>query len=472
MKFLTRSFGVFVLVLLIIIPFTQVRSQSNGNYFQSPVAIYKIFQSSTTDCHFASKSCYDKSKYHTAIDLSSGVKAKVMASAPGHVALIQQNYACDRAKGSCLDHGMGKTVIIEHTLSTGEIVYSMYSHLDRIADGLSVGQCVKSGTDLGTVGGSGYGSSAYWGIHLHFEIKTNKTLGDPKYNNQFGYTSSDPTSLGYKNPEKYVNNRSIIVQDCALSTEVNQFIQGLQKEDATAISGLASSGLLYAYQIEGGQRVTSLQFKEDLNKRLNSHPTCDGIWESSGDIWVWTNKWTPTWVINQLCYESCTTLKTPHTGAQVGFRFRKYGSKYQLDRVWVGSPTSLAPGVNMTLTSCAAYSKSIALSGSPTTASPTSTPSNCTKSPAPHLKVGTYAIVSNYSTLNNNVRVDALMTSYVSGVLKPGATMKILDGPKCSGGYYWWKVSAINSQLTGWTVEGDQTNYWLLPCATLSQCKP
>ena len=41
--------------------------------------------------------------------------------------------------------------------------------------------------------------------------------------------------------------------------------------------------------------------------------------------------------------------------------------------------------------------------------------------------------------------------------------MEILDGPQCVDNWTWWKVREPSTGLTGWTVEGDGSQYWLVP---------
>lgn len=49
------------------------------------------------------------------------------------------------------------------------------------------------------------------------------------------------------------------------------------------------------------------------------------------------------------------------------------------------------------------------------------------------------------------------------GKIYPGEWMEIIDGPYCGGNTTWWKVKAINSGLTGWTMEGNAEYYYLVP---------
>ncbi|MEH2063015.1 MAG: M23 family metallopeptidase [Nostoc sp.] len=102
--------------------------------------------------------------FHSGVDLLAPVGTNVLAIAPGTVA-----FASDQGS-------YGKLVIINH--SGG--LQSRYAQLDSIK--VTVGQQVKKGDLLGTVGTSGKPSSSQ--PHLHFEVRSSSSLGwvaeDPK----------------------------------------------------------------------------------------------------------------------------------------------------------------------------------------------------------------------------------------------------------------------------------------------------
>jgi len=102
--------------------------------------------------------------FHSGVDLLAPVGNDVLAIASGTVAFAN-------------DQGTyGKLVIINH--SGG--LQSRYAQLESIK--VSVGQQVKKGDILGTVGTSGQPSSSQ--PHLHFEVRSSSSLGwvaeDPK----------------------------------------------------------------------------------------------------------------------------------------------------------------------------------------------------------------------------------------------------------------------------------------------------
>ncbi|MBD2531177.1 M23 family metallopeptidase [Nostoc flagelliforme FACHB-838] len=102
--------------------------------------------------------------FHSGIDLLAPAGSDVQAIAPGSVA-----FASDQGS-------YGKLVIINH----GGGLQSRYAQLDSIK--VTVGQQVKKGDLLGTVGISGQPTSSQ--PHLHFEVRSSSSLGwvaqDPK----------------------------------------------------------------------------------------------------------------------------------------------------------------------------------------------------------------------------------------------------------------------------------------------------
>ncbi|MCL4529105.1 MAG: hypothetical protein M1282_06805 [Chloroflexi bacterium] len=108
-------------------------------------------------------------------------------------------------------------------------------------------------------------------------------------------------------------------------------------------------------------------------------------------------------------------------------------------------------------------------SSSPTSSYQTS--NSCSGAPAPHLTIGSYAYVSDNPPIDNLVRSGPGLGTTELGSILNGHSMKILDGPQCGDGYYWWRVQALrNASVIGWTAEGDSSGYWLIPCDSPSSC--
>jgi hypothetical protein len=79
------------------------------------------------------------------------------------------------------------------------------------------------------------------------------------------------------------------------------------------------------------------------------------------------------------------------------------------------------------------------------------------------LHIGDKAEVSADPPVANNVRSEPSLSATLLGQIQPGEDVTIIDGPGCSGNWVWWKVRSLITNLEGWTAEGDNTTYWLIP---------
>lgn len=79
------------------------------------------------------------------------------------------------------------------------------------------------------------------------------------------------------------------------------------------------------------------------------------------------------------------------------------------------------------------------------------------------LHVGDLAKVSSDPPVANRVRSEPSVTSSIVGYIQPGETITVLEGPGCSSSWIWWRVRSNSTNLEGWTAEGDQNGYWLIP---------
>ncbi len=95
---------------------------------------------------------------HTGLDIAVPQGTPIAAAASGKVVKTGHYFYT------------GKTVMIDH----GQKVVTLYGHLNTIA--VSVGQEVKRGQKIGTVGKTGRAT----GPHLHWSVSLNQTLIDPK----------------------------------------------------------------------------------------------------------------------------------------------------------------------------------------------------------------------------------------------------------------------------------------------------
>ena len=130
-----------------------------------------------------------------------------------------------------------------------------------------------------------------------------------------------------------------------------------------------------------------------------------------------------------------------------------------------------------------ALSPTATLAAIPTAPAPSSTPQvvlptagpGTENTPCPdalptRLGINGYAYVNLDPPLPNNLRSDAGQDSPLVGGIRPGQPVQILEGPKCADGSVWWRVRDLETEMEGWTAEGDRQNYWLVPCLSRNEC--
>ena len=132
------------------------------------------------------------------------------------------------------------------------------------------------------------------------------------------------------------------------------------------------------------------------------------------------------------------------------------------------SPEEFVPSLSM----LDALMESLQVESDVVTDSSAPSSSPCLNAPPTHLRVGQFAYVNPDPPLPNNLRKDAGVDQDFIGEIPPGKAMKILDGPKCADGWVWWKVRALETEVVGWTPEGDKQDYWLIPCTSQKGCRP
>jgi murein DD-endopeptidase MepM/ murein hydrolase activator NlpD len=103
---------------------------------------------------------YKIARMHAGIDLTAPTGTPIVASASGVVVRVQQGYS----------GGYGNNVVIDH----GNGYQTLYAHMHTIS--CRVGNRVKRGQELGTVGSTGLST----GPHLHYEVNKGGVRLDPK----------------------------------------------------------------------------------------------------------------------------------------------------------------------------------------------------------------------------------------------------------------------------------------------------
>jgi hypothetical protein len=108
-------------------------------------------------------------------------------------------YASSDGKVVCVQNATfpGYAVVLEHTLSTGGTVYTMYGHLS--SPSVSVGQNVSASQQIGTVYNQGSSSN------LHFEVRTFKKWSSSDCAGPgYALVGHTPEQDGYLDPVEWV----------------------------------------------------------------------------------------------------------------------------------------------------------------------------------------------------------------------------------------------------------------------------
>jgi hypothetical protein len=95
----------------------------------------------------------------------------------------------------------------------------------------------------------------------------------------------------------------------------------------------------------------------------------------------------------------------------------------------------------------------------------------CPGAPAIALSDGQSVMVSVNPPVPSRLREQPGVQAKLVGLLDPGEYVTVTEGPRCANGYTWWKVQS-GEGLTGWTVEGDNTGYWLVTPTPVSGATP
>ena len=102
---------------------------------------------------------YRGTEFHSGIDIMAPEGSAVVAASPGTVESVTDG------------GGWGRHVIIDH----GNGIKTLYAHMIEGSQLVTAGQWVAAGTQLGSVGNTGYSTFP----HLHFEVYVFDTRVDP-----------------------------------------------------------------------------------------------------------------------------------------------------------------------------------------------------------------------------------------------------------------------------------------------------
>lgn len=128
------------------------------------------------------------------------------------------------------------------------------------------------------------------------------------------------------------------------------------------------------------------------------------------------------------------------------------------------APPTLLPTPTFTPSEVPSETLPPEISPSPSpTLDPQATWQPCQGAPPSRLHIGFVAVVSADPPLPNRVRTQPSTDSDILGFIQPGEQVRLLEGPACSNQWVWWRIRSFETGITGWTAEGDDQDYWLVP---------
>jgi len=125
---------------------------------------YPVPTTTRISSHFGFRACPGCDPNHTGTDFNPGNGYPIESIADGMVVEVSFDGG-----------GAGQYVVVEHVID-GEIVRSLYGHMQSRSQTVAVGDVVLRGQQLGVVGSTGQAT----GPHLHLEIITNEGQIDPE----------------------------------------------------------------------------------------------------------------------------------------------------------------------------------------------------------------------------------------------------------------------------------------------------
>ncbi len=129
------------------------------------------------------------------------------------------------------------------------------------------------------------------------------------------------------------------------------------------------------------------------------------------------------------------------------------------------TPTpSLTPTFTVTPTFTPTFTLTPTITFTPTiTLTPTITPNpECPREPS-LLHPNQKAHISRIPSEANRVRRYPSRSADIIGRAPPGTKIRVLRGPRCAEGYYWWQIEILSTGLVGWTAEGAGVEQWIIP---------
>lgn len=256
--------------------------------------------------------------------------------------------------------------------------------------------------------------------------------------------------------------------DSSYAQLVLQWIQyGVAYQDIYPFEKISGEDMQYVNYIEGGERIAREDFLSDLSKRLPNGAECAGILPyEEGSYFVFFDKWSPAWQMDQSCYSDCKTYDPPYESAIAGFMIDNFTDKgkYTLGKVWVNKPDLLLDAYHLSMEACNLQTENNDSDGSNSGATTVATTTgSCPNAPAQRMTVGKQGEVCTKSD-SVALRTDPKKGASVIARISRGGVFDVIGGPKCANDWSWWQIK-LKDGTTGWISEGgdNEDKYFICP---------
>jgi hypothetical protein len=254
-----------------------------------------------------------------------------------------------------------------------------------------------------------------------------------------------------------------------LKSVAQGFLWMLENRNAAVLADIIDKDYFYLTNnpIEGGIPYQKDEILSELQKRLDNSGqiSCLGFHQDLDGLKIWTTGWNPKWVMTEFCYDGCAKMDPGLFSEKAAFVFISYQEAYILRTIFLSDYDQAYsdPFGDETILPC--DPKAILDPSSFSMPAPA-----CRGLLPTRLKINGFAYVSTDPPIPNRVRSGPGKSYEVVGQINPGKGMEIIDGPRCANGMVWWQVVEFGTGLLGWTAEGDQDGYWLVPCKSREGC--
>ncbi|MFH1509234.1 MAG: VCBS repeat domain-containing M23 family metallopeptidase [bacterium] len=236
---------VFRTILLVVIGCGLIFPSLTFAYAEANDFIYPLTNWNTSTCNNFGELRYGGTTYHIGDDCGNEVGQAVYAVANGRVKHIGEHTR------------FGHVILIEHTLTNGTKVVSLYGHLRGTDIMVSENQQVFKGQILGRTGTRAQNGS--WSPHLHFGIRKGAYVDVNSGWVYWGMTTSSSVLAQWHNPTEFILNHSQTTYTRQTRIVTGPGISGRAHIRQLKVNGQSTNGDIYAFSSDffGGADVAT-----------------------------------------------------------------------------------------------------------------------------------------------------------------------------------------------------------------------